>query len=103
MVQNSADMDADYRRCILLSPSCSCHAGPAVEELHCFLLAEGYMPADDTVAHHFYDARTAQAVAAWQRDHGVLATERPGDFGHLSRQAYLSMLVTSASLTAGRC
>lgn len=71
-------------------------SGPAVEELHCFLLAEGYMPADDTVAHHFYDARTAQAVAAWQRDHGVLATERPGDFGHLSRQAYLSMLEARA-------
>ena len=68
--------------------------GKEVEELHRFLAAEGYLSAHDAASSQFYSVKTARAVATWQRDNGVLAAERLGDFGHLSRQAYLDMLVS---------
>ena len=64
-----------------------------MEELHSFLRSEGYITLEAGVSPTYYSATTAKAVARWQKDHGVLSAEKPGDFGHLSRQAYLSMLV----------
>ncbi|KAK9790580.1 hypothetical protein WJX73_003596 [Symbiochloris irregularis] len=80
-------------------------SGKEVEELHGFLEAEGYLqPHDSAVASApaFYSPSTAQAVAKWQRDNGVLAAEKAGDFGHLSRQAYLNVLEARAGSTGAQ-
>ena len=64
-------------------------AGQHVEQLHRYLGQQGYMKARRKVS-RYYDEATAEAVAAWQQDHGVVPS---GSFGHESRQAYLMQLV----------
>ena len=63
-----------------------------MEQLHRYLGQQGYMKARRKVS-RYYDEATAEAVAAWQQDHGVVPS---GSFGHESRQAYLMQLVRVA-------